>query len=274
MVKIVDPDHARSSITRHGFDQNELEQVQFSFAEHLRDVSSEFAREFDIGPIELGKANIGTDTIREKMKQLHHLFQIEPQRLFDYDLFSGYQFITFPYDVSWTLGTAIPWSKDDGKMIVFGSDQFSAAGFAIKLTSDRHVLASVMPRGRFHGSWVNLNGGPPMRSLGGTGAVVYRDDALLLSRQPQIWNVKNPKLFDSGSFDLPFAATATPAAPGSLGTPPLGPLLFEMVPGARYLVWFYIWQIGVGIDGKVFLAASGAEVPLISLRVGDPLILH
>jgi hypothetical protein len=269
-------DRAGAAIKRLSLDERDLQKNQIAFEDHLRAHSLELARERKIRGVNFQKADVDIDTIREKATSLSSLLHINPQPVLDFDLFPGFQLLAPPYDTSWNVGAGTPLSAWDGTSIIFGGgrgSEFSASGFGIHLSSDRHVSVSVMPQGRFTAGWVNFLVPALVRSLGGTGAVVYSDGSLLLSRKPEVWDVRDPAQFTGAQFDLLFASTATPPIAGSFGPVPLAPVLFEMLPGKRYLIWFYIWQLNNVRDGEGFVVFSQAKVPLIAARVGPPLIL-
>jgi hypothetical protein len=224
----------------------------------------------------LKRGDMEADAIRRQVERLSSLFQIRRDPVLDVALSSGCQLIAPPYDVNWAVGNGSPLGRDNGRPFTSGCDGFSASGFGLFLKSERHVAVSLVPQGRFTGSWIRLDPGRDerQRSSGGTGVVIYADGSLLLSRQPKQWDISAPNQFECASFDLPFAATATPALPGSFGTIPLAPVLFEMLPGRRYLVWLYVWQLASGIDGKNFLAFNKGVIPLISVCTSDPINLH
>lgn len=255
-------------------DDRETRKHNDAFDSHLHEKSLEIGRELGIREIPYNKEKIDFNELRGKAADLSSLLHINPQRVLDLTVFPGLQLLSPPYDTSWNVGSGMPVSAWDGVPMCFGGSGFSASGFGIQLVSDRHVSVSVMPQGQFTGGWLCLDAAGTIRSLGGTGTCVYSDSSLIVSRQPRVWDIKDPPFLASGRYDLPFADTATPAYTGSLGSIPLAPVFFEMLPGHRYLVWFYVWLINEPqAEGKLMVFAE-AKVPFIAVSVGQPLNLH
>lgn len=261
-------------VKRLELDERERKSSQALIEGHIRAHSREVARELGIEGVSFQRAEVDVGALRKSVAALASLLQVNPQRVLDYKLHSELQFLAPPYDESWSVGAGAPLSAWDGASYVFGSNGFSASGFGVVLTSDRHVSVSIMPQGTFTAGWANFTSDPPLYSSGGAGAVVYCDGDLLLSRKPRVWTVRDPAEYTNATFDMSFASTATPPWPGSFGPDPLAPIIFDMLPGKRYLVWFYVWQLNQAIAGKSFLVFVNASVPLIALHTADPLFLH
>jgi hypothetical protein len=211
---------------------------------------------------------------RGEALQLSALLEPPRQRTMDLDITRDFQIFAPPYDDSWNVGSGTPLNHL-GDPMVFGGDGFSAAGFALNLTTDAEAWVAVVPQGRFKGNWVNfsLEAAPSQRSAAGTGAVVYADGAEVLARTTRVWDVNGMGPMAGQNFDLPFADTASPAAPGSLGTAPLAPVLISMTPGVAYQVWFYVWAHNSPLAQGV-IAISSARIPMVTITAGPPPHIH
>lgn len=180
----------------------------------------------------------------------------------------GVRFQAAPYDEGWFTGAGLFGAKQDGTMMILGGDGFSASGFGFHVSVEQDALVSFTPVGDCTGSWSALEPAPGLRSTAGAGAVVYDGAAALVTRQPVLWDVGSPGRFTAQGFAQPFGSIATPPAPMSFGPAPLAPVLAALRAKRRYLVWFYLWHVGVGMAGKAFIATLTARVPLVSVSTG------
>lgn len=207
-------------------------------------------------------------TLRHSAERLALLTGGPGAPVLDYRLRTGVQLLGAPYDRDWATGAGLPWSHVEGDPFVMGRDGFSAAGFGLHLSVTQEALVSIQPQGRCRSSWAALEAAPGLRSRAGAGVVVHDGTALIVSRQPVLWDLRDPAAFTGANHDLPFADVASPPLPGSFGPPRLGPVLVRMEPGRRYLVWFYTWHVGSGIAGRAFLSFVTATVPLVTAVAG------
>jgi hypothetical protein len=260
------------NIQRGSLDERAAREAEALIEAHISRLLPSFAEGFDE---EAGFAALrqDTDELRRAALQAAHVFQIPRYPVLNLNINPGFQLLGPPYDASWNVGSGMPFSALDGTPIVYGGDGFSASGFGVNFTSDRHMLVSVVPHGPFTGGWGNLGPSVRLRSRGGAGTAVFVNSDLLLHREPRLWDVSNPGPFTGISLDLPLAAAATPAAAGSFGPVPLAPVLFEIRPGDRCLVWFYTWLLNQGTSGQNFLSFAQAKVPLLTVAAGPPVAI-
>lgn len=242
---------------------------------HIRREALKSARDHGHEELVLSEAGLDLAKAHRQATDLAAFLQQRKVKTLDLEISGAFQLISPPYDVGWSLGAAAPLANWDGSCLIFGGDGFSASGFGIYLTTPKACMACLVPQGEFQGSWANFSydAAPNQRTSAGSGVVVYQGDNLLVSRQPTIWNVRGMSPFAGATFHMPFADTATPPIQGSFGPIPLAPVLFEMQPGARYLVWFYVWQNNSPL-GKGVITACSASVKLISVTTGPPLNIH
>lgn len=267
-------DRERHPITRISLDEGLLRTDQEAFEQHLYRQASELAREFEIPELRFEQREVDRAEVEKKVADLSRLFHFDLSPVLKLELFPGLQLINPLYDVSWNVGSGMPLSHWDGKPMVFGGNGFSGSGFGVNLTTSKHVTVSAIPWGQFKAGWVNFDPPSALRSAGGTGAVVYADGNLVLSREPRVWDVRSPGQYTSGNWDQPYGSTATPPLTGSFGTVPLAPVLFDMLPGKRYQLWFWVWHLNEAIEGKSFIAFASADIPAIAITVSDPLFIH
>jgi hypothetical protein len=244
------------------------------FEAHLLEQMQTWASKWGVETLCVSAAKFDPDKAREQVQSFSALLQSHPRLTFDLNISSNFQVFATPYDHSWQVGLGSPLNQD-GKPLIFGSDGFSGAGFAIDLTVSSELLVSIVPQGVFTGGWSNISlDAQPQRSLsGGTGVVVYSDAALLLSRTASLWNVAGLMPGAGQKFTLNFADTASPAPLGSFGSIPIAPVLVSMVPGVRYEVWFYVWQLNTPLQQGV-LTFCEANIPLVTISAGPPIKLH
>ena len=55
---------------------------------------------------------------------------------------------------------------------------------------------------------------------------------------------------------------------------PLAPALVNMVPGSRYLVWVWCWQISRLAENDPFIAFLSFLMPFVTVDAGPPLVIH
>lgn len=199
-------------------------------------------------------------------------------REFDFTLPSGRQVISPPYDTFWTIGQAEsgPWALIDGEVLAYTPDgpPESAAGIGVHLTTDEPVLASITPNGTCE---FFLGMAPPLphgRISGGLGITVWTDGdpSPTFSRQAILWDFNGlPGLFGiHGSGQI--ADAHSPAV--GFGFIRLAPVLLNMVPGARYLLWIWCWNIAQHqvLDGLI--GYINFSLPSIAIDAGPPLAIH
>ncbi|AMV47795.1 hypothetical protein [Paraburkholderia caribensis] len=262
------------AVTRVKTDAEEQDKFQAIFTTHLHDVAERLGSELHVKHEPAKPREINDSTSFERIAGLKNLFHMNPLPVLDFDLAEGTQLFSPPFDKGWQEGAGSPLSQLDGTSIVVGADGFSASGFGVFLRADAHVSVSVMPQGQFRGGWLNFDGASPLRSSGGSGAVVYNGETVVLQRLATVWNVQDPPNYAHANFDLPFSDTATPPAMGTFGPVTIGPVIFDMFAGQQNLVWFYIWQLNASIEKKNFLVFDEAKIPLISVTVTPPIFIH
>jgi hypothetical protein len=261
------------TIRRLDVDVAEAERDAAAFDTHMRTVMPRVALAQSGAGVDFREAAVRAEKIREKVRRLSPLFHFRPDPVHVFDPASSAQFFTPPYSTSWQVGEGTPFNQD-GNPVIFGSDGFSGAGFGFYIAASQSVSVGIVPQGQFTGGWTNFDGAPPLYSSGGTGAVVYCGGQLLVSRQTQMWSVRDPAPYTGAKFDLAFADTASPALPNSFGPIALTPILFDMAPGQRAHIWFYVWQSNEHVEGKAFITFCEAKVPLIAVSFAPPLNLH
>jgi hypothetical protein len=196
------------------------------------------------------------------------------QRFLDLTFPLGDYMLAPPYDTGWP---ALFTPHFDGKLVMIGIDGESDSGVGVFLASEVPALVSVTPIGTYKYDAVSFDNYyyPPLRSRGGFGILVYEGGSAtpLRVQQATLWNIAGILQFQSitGSGRI-FEVNQASAVFGPI---PLVPITFNMQPGTQYQVWFWAWMINVFPQpGTAFLSAFSAEVPLISVSAGPPIILH
>jgi len=182
-----------------------------------------------------------------------------------------------PYDDDWSEGNGIAmFSRHDGKvMTIPKTNGFSAAGIGFYLNAPNEPsLVSIIPQGTYDFSVSSFADLPFLRSRGGLGVAVYTDGEAqpTLARQPVLWSLSGVKAFSGPSGSGRIADAASPAF--GLGTVPLAPVLINMVPGSRYLVWVWCWQTMQGSENDPFIAFQSFNMPFVTIAAGPPVIVR
>jgi hypothetical protein len=265
---------AATTLTRLHLESKELKQQEALFDAHLRESAGRLGQSLGVHNVQFLDKKIDPATAKATVTGLASHFHFRPLPIIHVTGGTGVQKLSPPYDVSWQLGAGLPVSAWDGDAGIFGANGFSASGFGIHVSASAHVSVSIMPQGQYTAGWVTFDKAAQVRSSGGTGAVVYHGSDIVLEHLTKVWDVSAPLNAVSQRFDMPFADTATPPAPNTLGPITLAPLFFEMQAGQRNLVWFYLWQLNDGVEGKPFLVFSQAQVPFITVSISAPQIIH
>lgn len=268
----------RTTITGNGrIEELQLARDKARLATFLKDEAKALSHEWLLEPGVLEQSFAGArpdaEALRDRALGLATMFRGNRVVDFHIPVTSGWKLIAPPYDTNWATGAGIPFSDWDGNAVTIGTEGYSASGFGLYLATDNPCLVSVVPQGIFHAFWANFGTKSALRSTGGTGAVVFAGERMLVSRQPRLWDIQSPERFASWDRERGFADTATQPGPNNFGPAPLAPVLFDMVPGQDYLVWFYIWQLNQHFDSS-FLSMSTAKVPAVSVSVSAQLNLH
>lgn len=191
----------------------------------------------------------------------------------DFRVSAGSRIVGTPYDVEWQVGGGVAFgARQDGSALTFSKLGFSAAGIGFYLSSPRRFSVAVTPLGGYDFNWFAVENLPRLRSRGGMGVTVYanNDPSPVHSRQPVLWSLSGATKFTGGSGSGRVADAASP--PVGFGPVPLAPVMLELDPSVRYLVWVWCWQTK-NIDADEFLAFLRFSMPLVMIDAGPPLIL-
>jgi hypothetical protein len=196
---------------------------------------------------------------------------------FDFTVPNGCSNFGPPYDQDWGVGIAETFgSTADGNVITIAEvDGQSAGGIAFHLTTNEPVLASITPQGTYQWSWLNLlNFLPDAWTTGGMGITIYTDSQTepTLSRQPVLWSASAFAPLSGQTGNGLIANAASPAF--GFGAIPLAPALLNMIPGSRYLVWVWCWQLSHHQDGDGFFAILNYTMPSVTVCAGPPIVIH
>jgi hypothetical protein len=196
---------------------------------------------------------------------------------FDFTVPNGCSNFGPPYDQDWGVGIAETFgSTADGSVITIAEvDGQSAGGVAFHLTTNEPVLASITPQGTYQWSWFNLlNFLPDAWTTGGMGITIYTDSQTepTLSRQPVLWSASAFAPLSGQTGNGLIANAASPAF--GFGAIPLAPALLNMIPGSRYLVWVWCWQLSHHQDGDGFFAILNYTMPSVTVCAGPPIVIH
>jgi hypothetical protein len=107
--------------------------------------------------------------------------------------------------------------------------------------------------------------------LGITGYVDQNPKAAL-SRQAALWTLSGVTRFAAGNGTGRIANAASPAL--GFGPVSLGPVLPNIVPGSRYLVWVWCWQTARNVRNKGFIAFINLKMPFVMVNAGPPLFIR
>lgn len=199
-----------------------------------------------------------------------------PAKTLNLTITSGSRILGLPYDLEWATGNGFSFfGRYDGKALTIPKPNgFSAAGLGFYITTNTPVLAAITPQGTYNWNWTSFADLPFIRSSGGMGITIYSNAAQqpLLSRQPVLWNVSGATQFSGRKGSGRIADASSPAF--GLGTLPLAPALLHMVPGNRYLVWVWCWQISRLKDNDPFIAFLQFSMPFVSIEAGPPIVIR
>ena len=151
---------------------------------------------------------------------------------------------------------------------------FSAAGIGFYLTTNEPVLAAITPQGTYDWNWVAFENLPFARSRGGMGITIYTNSEPqpTMSRQPVLWSASGMTSFSGQQGSGRIADAASPAS--GFGPVPLAPTLINMLPGSRYLVWVWCWQISRLEKDDAFIAFLRFSMPFVTIEAGPPILIH
>jgi hypothetical protein len=179
-----------------------------------------------------------------------------------------------PYDREWQTGGGIAWgARHDGKATTFGVNGFSAAGvgFYLSTSSDVPLMASVTPEGFYNYNWSSFEDMPFLRSSGGIGLTVYTNEEPnpSMSLKPTLWSLSGVTRFtgDKGQGRI---ADASSIYQGPFGPIRLAPILLNMTPGVRYLIWVWCWQTLQTRESSPFISFMSMEMPFVSVNLSTP----
>jgi hypothetical protein len=202
---------------------------------------------------------------------------------FEFTVPSGSRGFKPPYDLDWIEGNGM--SKNlshlNGEVSTIPTrNGFSAAGIGFYLATNEPALAAITPEGKYNWFWQSFENLPFARSRGGLGIAVYTDSEPqpTTSRQPLLWSVSgmigsNPRVPWSGQKGEGNIADAASPAFG-LGTVPLAPVLVNMVPESRYLVWVWCWQTSRLERDDAFNAYLHFVMPGVIINAGPPILIR
>lgn len=195
----------------------------------------------------------------------------------DFQVAGGSKIFGPPYDDDWSEGNGVGvFARYDGKAFTIPeTNGFSAAGIGFNLQAPNEPsLVSIVPHGTYNFSVTAFADLPFLRSRGGMGVVVYTDGEQqpTLARQPVLWSVSGANKLQGTSGSGKIADAASPAF--GLGTVPLAPILVNMVPGSRYQVWVWCWQVMHGSENDPFFATLSFNMPFVAISAGPPVLIR
>ena len=196
-------------------------------------------------------------------------------RTFDLKIKLGDQVMAPPYDKDWSVGAGVGFlSRFDGNVYALNQRDYSAAGIGFYLSSDVPALVSIVPWGDYKWSYIAFENSPFVRSRGGMGVTVYTDSnsTPTHNNQPILWNVSGLNMLEGKTGSGRIADAASPAF--GFGSVPLAPVLISMVPGSKYLVWVWCWQVYNNNKDEGFFAIMDFHMPLVTVSAGPPILLH
>lgn len=199
-----------------------------------------------------------------------------PMKAFDFTVPSGSRVFGPPYDRDWSEGRGVGMlGRFDGKVFTIpGAKGFSAAGIGFYLTTNEPALAAITPQGTYDWAWSAFADLPFARSRGGMGITIYTNSEPqpTMSRQPVLWSASGMTMLSGQKGSGRIADAASPAF--GLGTVPLAPALVNMIPGSRYLVWVWCWQISRLEEDDGFIAFLRFIMPFVTIDAGPPILIH
>ena len=199
-----------------------------------------------------------------------------PMKTLDFTVPSGSKVFGLPYDRDWSVGNGVAFlSRFDGKVFTIPkANGFSAGGIGFYLTTNEQVLAAITPQGTYEWNWSTFADLPFARSRGGMGITIYANSEPqpMMSRQPVLWSISGMTKFSGQKGSGRIADAASPAF--GLGTVPLAPVLVNMAPGSRYLVWVWCWQTSQLEEGSPFIAFLRFSMPFVTIDAGPPIVIH
>lgn len=215
--------------------------------------------------------------LKKHLTEMARIDLASSMKTLDFQLTGGSKVFGPPYDDDWSEGNGIGWwSRMDGKVRTWSKlNGFSAAGVGCYLNAPNEpAIVSIIPQGTYDFAVNSPADLPYVRSRGGMGVTVYTDGEQqpTLSRQPVLWSISGVKTYRGPSGEGRIADAASPAF--GLGTVPLAPVLINMVPGSRYLVWVWCWQTMQGRENDGFIATQSFHMPFLTISAGPPVIIH
>ena len=93
-----------------------------------------------------------------------------------------------------------------------------------------------------------------------------------VSKQVVLWNLAGITRFSADHKTGRIADAASPAV--GVGPVPLAPVLINMAPGSRYLVWVWYWHMARNVTEKAFIAFMNLKMQFVSVHAGPPIIIH
>ena len=198
-------------------------------------------------------------------------------KTFDLTVQNGCKFFAPPYDLEWGENALVFGNRLDGKVIIISRPEgFAAAGFGFYLTTDEPVIAAITPQGTYDWNWIAVADLPFARSRGGLGITIYTNSEPqpTMSRQSVLWSASGMTMLSGQKGSGRIADAASPAFSGMFGSVPLAPALVSMVPGSRYLVWVWCWQISRLRENDAFMAFLQLNMPFVTICAGPPIVIR
>src|SRR5437879_1943185 len=122
------------AVERAKVGEKALESLRRRFEAHVREVAPTLSQPWGVEDPGFSKHALDVVKAREQAAGLATLLQAPRRRTLDLNISGEFQLFAPPYDDTWHVGVGTPENRD-GKPIVFESDGFSAAGFALNLTT-------------------------------------------------------------------------------------------------------------------------------------------
>ncbi len=226
-------------------------------------------------PVTEGASRWTEAQLRSYASERLRLEMADARKHFEITVPGGSRIFGPPYDAEWQEGGGQAFgSRIDGTLITVSTPGFSAAGVGFYLSAPEPYLAAVTPQGNYEWNWASFADLPWLRSRGGLGLAVYVDGEPqpAVSRQAQLWSVSGVSVFSGAQGSGRIADAASPAF--GFGPVPLAPVLIQMVPGSRYLVWVWGWQVTTADSASGFIAFSKLKMPLVTVEAGPPLVIR
>jgi hypothetical protein len=256
--------HVTSELERHMSDMYDDTDASEA-AEQPRDAVREFG---------------GLRTQRQLEKHLVEQLSVDigsSMKTFDFTVQSGCKFFGPPYDREWGENALVFGDRLDGTVIITTKpDGFAAGGIGFYLTTNEPVIAAITPQGTFDWNWFAVADLPFARSRGGLGITIYTNSEPqpTMSRQPVLWSASGMTTWSGQKGNGRIADAASPVFPGMFGPVPLAPALVNMLPGSRYLVWVWCWQISRLREGDAFIAFLMLNMPFVTICAGPPIVIR